>query len=61
MGEREITVAVTPNGYADAVHGDKFVMPEQRTITFNTFLDILEKKVLDSKSVIHRFPFIAEA
>ena len=36
-----MTVAVTPNGYADAIKGDKFVMPEEREMTVNTFLDVL--------------------
>ncbi len=43
-----MTVAVTPNGYADAVYKDKFVMPEERLMTFNTFLDILEEKIKPS-------------
>ena len=45
IGETEVTVAVTPNGYADAVNKGKFVMPEERILTFSSFLDILEKKV----------------
>ena len=28
MGEQEVSVAVTPNGYADAIYEEKFVMPE---------------------------------
>lgn len=42
VGDTEVTVAVTQNGYADAVYQDKFVMPEERTMTVNQFLDILE-------------------
>ena len=42
MGENQITVAVTPDGYADAVRDDKFVMPEEREMTMGQFLDILE-------------------
>ena len=42
MGEEEVTVAVTPNGYADAVYEGQFVMPEERSMTMNAFLDILE-------------------
>lgn len=45
IGDQSVTVAVTPNGYADAVYQDKFVMPEERTMKFNSFLDIIEKKV----------------
>ena len=37
-----MTVAVTPNGYADAITDGKFVMPEERRMTFADFLDILD-------------------
>jgi jumonji domain-containing protein 7 len=37
-----VTVAVTPNGYADAVTDDKFVMPEERRMTMSEFLDTLD-------------------
>lgn len=40
-----ISVAVTPNGYADAVYGDRFVMPEERRMTFSSLLDVIEGKV----------------
>ena len=40
-----MSVAVTPNGYADAVLGSKFVMPEERRMAFSKFLDIIECKV----------------
>ena len=42
MGEEEVTVAVTPNGYADAIYDGQFVMPEERTMTMNAFLDVIE-------------------
>jgi len=42
IGEKEITVTATPNGFADAAVGNKFVMPEERTMTVNDFLDIIE-------------------
>ena len=42
IGDKEVTVAVTPNGYADAVVGDRFVMPEERKMKFANFLDIME-------------------
>nr|XP_033807156.1 bifunctional peptidase and (3S)-lysyl hydroxylase JMJD7 [Geotrypetes seraphini] len=45
VGSKEVSVAVTPSGYADAVYEDKFVMPEERLMPFGSFLDILEKKV----------------
>lgn len=44
IGSKDVTVAVTPNGYADAVSGGKFVMPEERRMKFADFLDIIEKK-----------------
>ena len=47
IGQKTVTVAVTPNGYADAVVGDKFVMPEEREMKFSEFLDILEGKIQD--------------
>ena len=43
IGNKEVTVAVTPNGYADAITDGKFVMPEQRMMTVGSFLDILEQ------------------
>lgn len=42
MGSKLISVAVTPNGYADAVNRDRFVMPEERQMTFSAVLDIIE-------------------
>ena len=47
VGSKVISVAVTPNGYADAVSGDRFVMPEERQMTFSSVLDIIEGKVRD--------------
>ena len=47
IGHTSVTVAVTPNGYADAVVGDKFVMPEERKMKFVTFLDVLCGNVKD--------------
>ncbi|XP_028579498.2 bifunctional peptidase and (3S)-lysyl hydroxylase JMJD7 isoform X3 [Podarcis muralis] len=45
MNSKLVSVAVTPNGYADAVYQDWFVMPEERHMPFSAFLDIVEKKV----------------
>ncbi|XP_071750370.1 bifunctional peptidase and (3S)-lysyl hydroxylase JMJD7 isoform X1 [Centroberyx gerrardi] len=45
VGSKVISVAVTPNGYADAVSGDRFVMPEERHMTFSSLLDVMEGKV----------------
>ena len=47
IGQTTVTVAVTPNGYADAVVGEKFVLPEEREMKFSEFLDILEGKSHD--------------
>lgn len=44
IGSKHVSVAVTPNGYADAVYKDKFVMPEERSMKLADFLDIIEKK-----------------
>ncbi|XP_036398850.1 bifunctional peptidase and (3S)-lysyl hydroxylase JMJD7 isoform X4 [Megalops cyprinoides] len=44
VGSKMISVAVTPNGYADAVLGDRFIMPEERHMTFSSLLDIMEQK-----------------
>lgn len=49
VGSKVISVAVTPNGYADAVSGDRFVMPEERQMTFSAVLDIIEGKVRRSR------------
>ncbi|XP_014668771.1 PREDICTED: jmjC domain-containing protein 7-like isoform X2 [Priapulus caudatus] len=45
FSDKELSVAVTPNGYADAVLGNNFVMPEERKMAFSHFLDIIDKKV----------------
>lgn len=50
LGDKKVSVAVTPNGYADAIAKkdddiDKtefFVMPEERLLTMSAFLDTLE-------------------
>ncbi len=42
IGATEVTVAVTPTGYADAIHeGRVFAMPEQKRMPFSHFLDEL--------------------
>lgn len=37
-----MSVAVTPNGYADAMLGDMFMMPEERRMTMSKFIDIIK-------------------
>ncbi|XP_055680800.1 bifunctional peptidase and (3S)-lysyl hydroxylase Jmjd7 [Lutzomyia longipalpis] len=48
IGGKDVTVAVTPNGYADgiAVHEKKdyFVMPEEQEMKMGDFLDKLDNK-----------------
>jgi len=48
IGDKEVTVSVTPTGYADAALGDKFVMPEERQLTVNKFLDVIENPTAHS-------------
>jgi hypothetical protein len=38
LGERAITVAVTPTGYADAVHDGVFVRPHEERMPYTEFL-----------------------
>uniref|UniRef100_A0A2K5U6H2 Phospholipase A2 group IVB n=1 Tax=Macaca fascicularis TaxID=9541 RepID=A0A2K5U6H2_MACFA len=42
VGSTEVSVAVTPDGYADAVRGDRFVMPAERRLPLSFVLDVLE-------------------
>lgn len=44
FGNKLITVAVTPNGLADAVYEGHFVMPHEEQMTLAEFLDILNDK-----------------
>nr|XP_060474841.1 cytosolic phospholipase A2 beta isoform X3 [Panthera onca] len=42
VGSIEVSVAVTPDGYADAVRGDRFMMPAERRLSLSYVLDVLE-------------------
>lgn len=42
VGSTEVSVAVTPDGYADAVRGDRFVMPAECHLPLSCVLDVLE-------------------
>ncbi|XP_063106317.1 cytosolic phospholipase A2 beta isoform X4 [Cavia porcellus] len=42
VGSTEVSVAVTPDGYADVVRGDRFVMPAERHLPLSCVLDVLE-------------------
>ncbi|XP_058842566.1 bifunctional peptidase and (3S)-lysyl hydroxylase JMJD7 isoform X1 [Acipenser ruthenus] len=44
VGSKLVSVAVTPHGYADAVFGDRFVMPEERRMPFASLLDLIESR-----------------
>lgn len=45
VGEKSVSVAVTPDGFADAVKDNRFVMPEERTMKLSHVLDIIQGKV----------------
>ena len=40
--DKLVNVAVTPNGYADAITDGKFVMPHEENMKFKDFIDIIE-------------------
>ncbi|XP_004712785.1 bifunctional peptidase and (3S)-lysyl hydroxylase JMJD7 isoform X1 [Echinops telfairi] len=42
VGATEVSVAVTPDGYADAVREDRFVRPAERLLPLRDVLDVLE-------------------
>ncbi|XP_068961912.1 bifunctional peptidase and (3S)-lysyl hydroxylase JMJD7 isoform X2 [Petaurus breviceps papuanus] len=44
VGSTEVSVAVTPDGYADAVCGNRFVMPAERRLPLSAVIDVLEGK-----------------
>ena len=41
LGKKNVTVAITPNGYADAVEGKFFVTPHYQVMKMELFLNIL--------------------
>ncbi|KAG0007850.1 JmjC domain-containing protein 7 [Entomortierella chlamydospora] len=52
LGEKEITVACTPNGWADAVVDDKyFAMPCEKKMTFEQFLDGMPIRTQKNKTI----------
>lgn len=46
LGEKMVTVAVTPNGYADAVSDDGkyFMLPEERQMKFSDFINAIDEQ-----------------
>lgn len=47
MGDQRVVVSITPNGYADAIHGDLFVTPFEQELLFSDFLAILNNQIPD--------------
>lgn len=61
FGDENVSVAVTPNGYADAIarkddntREEFFVMPEERLLTMSKFLNTLENTKKDSVFYIQK-------
>ncbi|EFN66193.1 JmjC domain-containing protein 7 [Camponotus floridanus] len=60
FGDENVSVAVTPNGYADAIarkddtKEEFFVMPEERLLTMSEFLNTLENAKKDSVFYIQK-------
>ena len=46
-----MTVSMTPNGYADAPVGDKFVLPHEELMKMKDFLSVLNDH--SSKDVVY--------
>ncbi|XP_026691491.2 bifunctional peptidase and (3S)-lysyl hydroxylase JMJD7-like [Ciona intestinalis] len=44
LGDKVIQVAVTPDGYADAVRHEKFMLPMEESMTFASFIEKLFDK-----------------
>ncbi|CAK8681004.1 unnamed protein product [Clavelina lepadiformis] len=49
IGSKEVTVAVTPNGYADAINKERFVLPEERLMTLNEFFEKTENNECENE------------
>ncbi|XP_060072391.1 bifunctional peptidase and (3S)-lysyl hydroxylase Jmjd7-like [Ylistrum balloti] len=54
IGDVNVSVTVTPNGYADAVTDGKFVMPDERKMTMSKFLDELDAPKKDKVFYIQK-------
>jgi len=44
MGDREVTVDVTPTGHGDKVVGDRFVTPDEQRMKFSDFLKVFRNE-----------------
>ena len=54
IGDQEVTVTATPNGYADAALGDFFMMPEDRKVPFKAFLENIDNPSEDEVCYIQK-------
>ncbi len=60
IGSAPVTVAVTPTGYADAIHEDGeegdlvFVTPAEEVMTFNQFLDRLDSPLKEEVPYVQK-------
>ena len=52
LGDKEVTVTATPDGYADAAVGDNFMMPEERRMNMNQFLQNIDNPDDDDIEVL---------
>ena len=53
LGTKEVSVTVTPNGLADAVNENKFILPEDRKMFFSEFLDIMESPNMGQPGIFY--------
>ena len=53
LGDKQVSVTVTPNGLADAVNDAKFILPEERKMLFSEFLDIMESPNLGQPGIFY--------
>ncbi|XP_066929748.1 bifunctional peptidase and (3S)-lysyl hydroxylase Jmjd7-like [Clytia hemisphaerica] len=51
LGDKTVTVSMTPNGYADAPVGEKFVLPHEEQMKMSDFLKMLNNH--NSKDVVY--------
>ncbi len=52
FAKKKVTMTLTPNGYADAITNGHFVLPEEKIVPMEEFLNLLENPVE------HRVPYI---
>ena len=54
LGQCQVTVTATPNGYADAPLGELFMMPEERQMTMEEFVQHIENPSPDQVYYIQK-------